>query len=346
MKIGKLKIEDIISVEIKKTHDSVEDFINDKSEEYEIELYIDATEFFEKIRENDFLDNIFHFENEVLKEAFDSNVYNFEGNNIIVSKNFKANSNKINEIKKILNEIHTGIKNCLIEEEKAYNENLIIEKENDLMYEYEDEIRILFINNLFEKINHDKLELKIISKSTSYPFSFFMDDGLINENERNTMSLERKSGSGSYLRDLELYKKEYDEIRESKVVSHFEFVQKNNPTWLRVYLNEYGKQLIKESLEYANKAHIENPRYKTPIEEEDDNFVFVGRVNDGVGHDADVWIDKESEITLFVNKDEEFTMMEKMKKENPAIYEKGIEVANKYIEEFGLKSGSKKRYKR
>lgn len=346
MKIGKLKIEDILSVEIKKTYGSAKDFINDKSEEYEIELYIDATEFFEKIRENDFLDNIFHFENEVLKEAFDGNVYSFEGNNIIVSKNFKDNSNKINEIKKILNEIHTGIKNCLIEEEKAYNENLIIEKENDLMYEYEDEIRILFINKLFEKINHDKLELKIISKSTSYPFRFFMDDGFVNENETNTMSLERKSGSGSYLRDLELYKKEYDEIRESKVVSHFEFVQKNNPTWLRVYLNEYGKQLINESLEYANKAHIENPRYKTPIEEEDDNFVFVGRVNDGAGHDADVWIDKESEITLFVNKDEEFTMMEKMKKENPAIYEKGIEVANKYMEEFGLKSGSKKRYKR
>lgn len=296
--IPKLTIDNILSIESKNEYENLNDFELNSTRNSTITINIDIEDYCSQLEKQEAISETFgDISNNLIEPAFDSyeetssnsNYYNLE----VEITGDSANDFSKEYFELLLKGVNETINN-MINEKLGVNLEIFIkskqqEQESDLLTDYN-----INIANALQTRIHEELgsAYKFLSHSEGVNFHY------ADTRQYKDRIIKSKDISPSLGYDLKLIKrhnsahddaieptrlKQIKEIESNKYVENISLVQKNNYYLIRVYTNEDFKDYIKKTAKEETQRFYNSPRHGN------EKGLFLGRVNDGKGNDADVW---------------------------------------------------------
>jgi hypothetical protein len=287
-----LKKMDIIEIEVNSTFDSIDDYLIEKTNKENILINIDLGRWTSEVNKNEALVETYNFYDDIINQAVRGITdIDFESHTLngIFSFNLIDGISKESQINNMFNKVNENIKD-LIDEELGVNlqkfiDNKQSEQHEEMLCEYENIIRKKFHYIVRSKIS--AFDLSIIYHLDSTPKNFDLKENVFEET--SNVSFKIRLPKKLNYRDFKSLDVEYDKINQSILVEDFVFIQKNNPTFIKINANSFAKKLINDCAMEATNEFYNNPIYKTDKLNLKSNLVFLGRVNDGKGKGGDAW---------------------------------------------------------
>lgn len=330
MKTPDILTENILSIESSRVYLGLEDMTEPKSKTEALSINVDLERWTSELE-----DSIPEIESEVdcLQDIISQAIERVEGyNNLSFTQQFSptgiieievsgSSEEKIKIIENLFSELNEQINHVVVE---TLGEDLSIHKakkneeaQYELMCDYENGIRNVFYS-LLEFAVKDNESKVYLAKSDAIPDHFDMREHEYSLKKHCSIKLKIKTVNGAYEERTE-NSSLYEKIENSQFIDKIDFLQKNNNRLVKLNANQEGIELVKKLLEEATEKFYTSPRYKEP--NNDGLFTFVDRVNDGIGNDADILINKATKQHMFMVRDDEYVNKDYLQKEMPKLFD-------------------------
>ena len=330
MKTPDILTENILSIESSRVYLGLEDMTEPKSKTEALSINVDLERWTSELE-----DSIPEIESEVdcLQDIISQAIERVEGyNKLSFTQQFSptgiieievsgTSEDKIKIIENLFSELNEQINHVIVE---TLGEDLSIykakrneEAQDELMIDYENGVRNVFYS-LLEFAVKDNEAKNLLKESHAIPAHFDMREHEYTPKENSYVTLKIQKTNGAH-RERKLNEPLYERIENSRYIERISFVQKNNNKWVNLYANQEGIELVKKLLEEATEKFYTSPRYKEP--NNDGLFTFVDRVNDGIGNDADILINKATKQHMFMVRDDEYVNKDYLQKEMPKLFD-------------------------
>lgn len=297
--IPKLTIDNVLSIESKNEYEDLNDFELNSTRNSIITVNIDTENYCRQLEEQEAVYDTFgDISNNLIEPAFDSYEETSSNSNYCYNLEVEITGDSAKDFSKeyfelLLKGVNETITD-MINKKLGVNLEIFIkskqkEQELDLLTNYN-----IHIANALQTRIHEELgsAYKFLSRSQGIDFHYAdtkqYKDRIINKQDID-------SGLGYDLEHIKFHNsaeedvleptrlKQIEEIENNKYVERISPIQKNNHYLIRVYTNDDFKNYIKKIAEEETQRFYNSPRHGH------EKGVFLGRVNDGKGNDADAW---------------------------------------------------------